>query len=312
MAFREQFSIKWLTIHGMGMLLLAAMPLSANCRPGTQLLLLKTHALLDSLTHEGFQQRLVEGLKTPMAEVGYCLDTISNWSQLEKFPDLGETRILALKSSLQPSQDSIGQRIALVATVLNARNADNAQLSEAFTRPLLVLPYNADEPASMESITVKKVTENLKDRFICHLFINSDPPSVNFHTLSGLNGVTPVQWVMPTGRLSIVVDEKGYLPFDKQIRLDVPGEHHFLIKLKKRRFYHSRFMIPLVAAVVLGGTSHLLEQHNNDRYQSLGQSDFENRPESFRKEFIKAKRWERTKFGALLSAGFFLTLSFWF
>jgi hypothetical protein len=295
-------------------LLLTAVPALSNetgenCRPGSHTLYWKISPDLDSNTHQGFQQNLMQGLGTQLSEIGYCLDTLSAWEELQQSEEAPESRVLQITAGL-PEKDRPG--VLLKAAVIRARGATPERMKEGFTRPLMTLAYSAEEPQSIERVVVQKIIENLKDKFICHLLIKSKPEWINFHIDKGLNGVTPVEWVIPVGRLSISADEKGFLPFHATIELETPGEHEYLIKLKKKRFYHSKMMIPFIAGALASGVSYYMQSYYYDQYSGLGKWDLDNKPESFSEKFGKAKTWERITAGSLIATGFFFSLSFWF
>jgi hypothetical protein len=80
----------------------------------------------------------------------------------------------------------------------------------------------------------------------------------------------------------------------------------------KRRFYHSNFVYPTVAAGLISAAAFLLENHYYRVYQGLGAEDRKNRPGAFAENFRNAKNYERIGYAALGAASLGLALCFAF
>jgi hypothetical protein len=175
------------------------------------------------------------------------------------------------------------------------------------------MAYAGENPATFEAVLVSKIVENMRASYVCHLAVASSPDTVAIATSSGLEGTTPVEWILPLGAtVELSASRERYLSHDREITLDEPGYHTYHIDLTKRRFYHSKLMIPTAVCAAAAGAFYLCDRYYYDQYSSLDQSDFHENPESFEDLYTTALVYERCAQVALALAGVSCTLSFWF
>jgi hypothetical protein len=82
--------------------------------------------------------------------------------------------------------------------------------------------------------------------------------------------------------------------------------------LVHRRFYHSKFIWPTLAAGLTTVAAYVLENQAYRRYQTLNDADLRDRPDVFGKTFAEAQLWERATWTSLALTGTFFGLSFAF
>jgi PEGA domain len=196
--------------------------------------------------------------------------------------------------------------------VLRIRDFAQGKLPEAEARPLVYLRFMPYEAAGLYSVLAKKVAENLRNQYVAVLLIRSTPPGAEVRSASGLVGATPVEWVVPLGNLDLTLSKGGYIDARRNLELVAPGQHTYDLQLAKRRFYHSKFIYPTVAAGLISAAAFVLENHYYGMYQSLGQADRESRPAVFAENFRNAKNYERIGYAALGAASLGLALCFTF
>lgn len=275
------------------------------CAPGSRILFYSPHPLLDSRTAPGFAEDLRKLMEPPLMELGYCLQGIGDYRTLLDTARFGDNLVLhALASEGVPAD--------FVVAVLPVRDWTAHRLPEAVSRPLVSLPLTRDDPSALMDVLVRKVAENLRKQYVAHVFIQSHPSEALARSTSGLQGRTPVEWILPLGSLSVALEQPGYLPLLRDLDLTVPGQHSYDLQMVKRRFYHSGFIYPMAAfgAAALG--AYLMEEHYYAKYQSYGADEQRDRPEIFGRTFGVAKTWERIAYGSAILAGISFAASFRF
>ena len=277
-----------------------------ECERGLQVLFYYPDGAVDQAIYEGFTDELAKELASPLSEIGYCLFRPDDIEQYKADTGLGEN--LVLHTAIRAEE---GKRLLLVAPVRLALLMRN-NLEVALGHPLAEVDFEGADQQTFLTVVVKKIVENLRTSYVCHLRIESEPESVAVATSSGLEGATPVEWVVPLGSVGLTATRKDYVSFEKHIELDAPGYHRLYVELRKRRFYHSRFMYPAAAFLVAAGGFYLAERYYYDKYQSLGEQDYYSRPDEFGERFHTAKAFERLAGASLGLAGVSFVLSFWF
>lgn len=275
------------------------------CAPGSRILFYSPHPLLDVRTAPGFAEDLRKVMEPPLMDLGYCLQGIGDYRSLLDTARFGDNLVLhALVSEATPSD--------FLVAVLRVRDWTANRLPEAVSRPLVTLPLTRDDPAGLMDVLVRKVAENLRKQYVAHVVIQSRPAEATVKSTSGLQGRTPVEWILPLGALSVTMERPGYLPLLRDLDLTVPGQHSYELQLAKRRFYHSRFIYPVAAfgAAALG--AYLAQEHYYSKYQGYGADEQRDRPEIFGRTFGVAKTWERIAYGSAIMAGISLAISFRF
>jgi hypothetical protein len=294
---------------GFSMAAVPAIASSEGCGPGSRLLYYSPHPLLDERTAPGFSDSLGNRMVQPLRELGYCLTAIEDYRTLLDTSRHGGDLVLHALVSEGPQTYGPG---GFLVTLLTVRDLASGKLPEAISRPLVSLPLQRDDPAGLVDVLARKVAENLRRQYVAHVIIQSRPPEAWVRAASGLDGKTPVEWILPLGTLPVVLEKPGYLPLHRELDLSAPGQHNIDLHLAKRRFYHSRFIYPVLAFGATALASYALEEHYYAEYRSLGAEDLRNRPEVFGRTFRVAKTYERIAVGSLALATGCLLLSFRF
>jgi hypothetical protein len=277
----------------------------SGCKAGNQTLFYSPHPLLDARTAPGFSDSVLSQLRDPVLELGYCLEEVKDPRSILDTAKLGENLIL---QTLVPDESP---GMVLVAS-LRVRELALGKLAEAISRPLVSLRFGPDEAQGLPNILARKIHENLRSQYVADLVIRSHPPGAYVRTPNGMEGRTPVEWLMPLGNMSVALEKSGYLPLRRDMDLSSPGQHTYDLQMVKRRFYHSGFIYPALAAGALSAVSFALENHYYSRYQALGAADQNNRPEAFGDTFHTAKSYERLAYTAMGLAWLNLVLCFTF
>ena len=88
--------------------------------------------------------------------------------------------------------------------------------------------------------------------------------------------------------------------------------HTYVIEMRRRRFYHSRFFIPTLVLGASSAVCFVVERVYYKKYQELGRDDRDYDPDPFERNFTIAKNCERAAGVTLGLAGVSLTFSFFF
>ncbi len=313
MSFCRVLKIFCLVITLFGHAALGGQP-SPECENGRQKIFFSAHPLLDTRFGNGFTDTLRSQLKSPLAELGYCLVDIKEYILRKDSAQLSDNLVLHSIVSEGPDPFAgslVGSGTFLVAA-LNIHDWAAGKLPEAISRPLVTLRYHASEIPGLPNILVKKIAENLRSQFVAQLLIQSRPAGAIVHASSGLEGVAPVEWVVPLGEFSVTLESKGYLSIRRDLDLSTPGSHSFEMQMVKRRFYHSKFIYPALVFGAASGLAYIFESYFYSAYRDLGPQDQQDHPERFSKTFHTAKILERTSYGALFASVTCLAFSFRF
>jgi hypothetical protein len=280
---------------------------TSDCKTGNQTLFYSPHPLLDTRTAPGFADSVRRQLAEPLRDLGYCLEEIKDYRAILDTSRFGDNLVLQAQS-----EDAGGGSGTVLVALLRVRELARGGLSEAVSRPLVSLRFGPGEIGSLPNILSKKVSENLRRQFVADLLLRSHPPGAAVRTPSGLEGRTPVEWVMPLGIVPVTLEKTGYLPLRRDIDLAAPGRHAYDLQMVRKRFYHSRFIYPALAAGAATVIAFAFEDHYYAKYQALGPQDQKDRPEAFGETFRTAKTFERLAYTSLGLAWLNLALCFTF
>lgn len=306
--------LKALAVISLGVPLAAAPAIAApaaesdpGCGGGGRTLYYSPHPLLDGRMPQGFPDSLYAQLRGPARELGYCLETVKDPRALLDTAKLGESLWM------QPSvREEAAGSASLVVALLSVRDLARGKLAEAAARPLVSLRFSAAEALGLSSIAARKVAENLRSQYVADLLVRSHPPGANVRAGTGLEGTTPVEWVLPVGTMQVTLTRAGYIDLRREIDLSAPGQHTYDLQMSKRRFYHSRFFYPALAAGAMSLAAFAMENHYYGEYQGLGAAEAKNDPAVFGNTFRAAKNYERLGYTTMGLAWASLTLCFVF
>lgn len=270
---------------------------------------------LDAKTYGGFSRDLFGDLAQQLTDIGYCLRYYSAADSFASTPKGQNNLCLQIHindSSVNHASDNNEEK-NLMADLCRLSEFTKAKTGPSLNRQLLSLIYNAGDSATMRSIFVKKIIENLRTQYICNVVITSDPLGVQVMAVQGgLADVTPLEWVVPVGSLHVQCSKKKYVTLEKDLMLPEPGAHTYFLQMKKRQFYNSKYFYPAIIMLATSVVSYYYKTYYYDRYNRLGELELRNDPDSFGSNFQKAKNFEGASVAALVVCGFFTGLTFWF
>jgi hypothetical protein len=302
-----------------------------SCDAGKRPLYFFADSSLSVLLPEGFGNRLYGQLRQPLEEIGYCLyaltpavlrDTTVQDELVMCFtlPLTITTKKVTRQvepDSGYPADSTVSVTVPdtsaqMVVSLLPVATLRSGRLQSRGTSPLLSVNYTTDELSTFESVIIRKAIENLRDQYICHLRIESNPEGVAISSRRGLEGITPLEWIIPVGRIIVTGEIEGYEPIRRAIDLKKPGNHTYMIDMSKRRFYHSRFFVPTLVLGASSAVCFVMERYYYNRYHQLDRDDRGKSPDPFERNFTIAKNFERAAAGTLGLAGISLVCSFIF
>ena len=215
----------------------AARPSPAtDCKAGNQSLFFSPHPLLDARTAPGFADSVRHQLAAPLNDLGYCLVEVKDYRGILDTARYGDNLVL---QTLVEDAAGGGASGSILVALLRVRDLAQGKLSEAISRPLVSIRYGADEITSLPNILSKKISENMRSQYVADVLIRSHPPGALVRTPTGLEGKTPVEWVMPLGSVPVTLEKPGYLSLTRDIDLSAAGVHSYDLQMIKKRFYHS-------------------------------------------------------------------------
>ena len=228
-------------------------------------------------------------------------------SAMALHPPPADTHSLLLFVEHADRDDSSYVTVTLFTRAAFARSRAEAVPS----RPLATLGYTTNA-VGVPLTLGKLIGENLRTSHLCHLTIETAPPGARVQSDKGLQGTSPVEWVLPVAPVHIVLTLENHLPRAHTIALEQPGRVHYTFELRRRSFVHSRFFPLALGAAALGGAGFALDRLFYTRYRELGEEDYHEQPDAFGRLFKQAQLFERISLGLGVTAGVFLGLSFLF
>lgn len=294
-----------------------------ECVDGKRKLFLLVDNSVTNRCDYDFAGELYAQLKEPLKEVGYCLRLYEATNCNDTSSDFGELlfvwlKVSYIKKSLSDSlSDSFSEgmmidsieELSLSLVSCQATGEDEIMKS---LRPFLLIQFDKSDVLAFTSVLVRKIIERLRNQYISHLRVFSNPDGAIVKTKDGLEGITPVEWVIPIGKTLLTCELKGYNTLTKKVEITSPGVYTYVFELNKRQFYHSNFFIP---ALIFGTSSVVcfgFERYFYEKYRNLGEVDREERPFMFERTFYIAKGFEYAFFGTFMLSGCFVALSFIF
>lgn len=256
-----------------------------------------------------FQRNIFSELEKALTEIKFQLTPLDLSIRRDSLHN--DELVLYLTSTNENSSDfAVDQNLNIC--LFTVRDWISGNTERALAHPLISIQYQADEIETFQSVLVTKIAENIRTQYVCHLRIQSDPGAITILTNSGLEGKTPLEWIVPVGDLTIKSNVSGYEPFQKRINLNNPGIHTYFLELKKKQFYHSKFMYPTILGVLASGAFLFGEQYYYNKYHDYGITETKNNPEKFQKTFKKAQIFETAFYTALACTAVSFTMTFVF
>jgi len=294
-------------------LTLSAFSEPIQCPRGKQIMWFYPNEKLDARTTMGFSAQVFNDLSSSMEQIGYCLTPYDKTDTFQGSPLLQENQVMYLfltetRFNRAPASELKEPELVVVIATLKDLNKGSVLLESL--RPLMSISFSSADIENIRVIFEKKIVENLRTQFICNLTITSDPPGVTVTSLNGLIDVTPLEWVVPVGKLQVSCKRENYMPYKKDIALDRPGMYNYFLQLKKKQFYNSKFFLPALGMGLAAGVSYGFETYYYyGKYEKLTDPNDEHSFETF---FNTAKTCETVAATCLSACVSLLCLSFWF
>ncbi|MBD3418524.1 MAG: hypothetical protein GF398_00250 [Chitinivibrionales bacterium] len=267
---------------------------NAPC-PNTQNLLYIEYADgVNEATYPAFSSELAGEISAAAHDINYCLRMRTSASPIDTGRQSHCLRISARTTDRLIANSSID------TSYLHNLRVHLSGCHPASPPALLVeIDFIQQEAAALPRLLATKIIENLRTQYLCHVKLASSPEKVRIVNKKGLSGMTPLEWVVPVGKISFSAEKEGYFSIDKIIILEHPGNHTFTFELKKRRFYHSKFVYPALLATLTSAAAAAADRYYYNKYQQLGKDDYYANPQLFEKYFERAQRAEGVAAGSL-------------
>ncbi len=295
-----------------------------DCGAGTRPLFFFTDSKGNGNVAPGLKGTLFRNLKKPLEEIGYCLTRFDTTILADSSVQEELVMVLSMDFSVARRSGENGTAPAdspvalydtsalLIVSLVRVDSWSPRQRNRALETPLLTLSYSNEDLPTFVAVLVRKIIENLRMQYICHLRIESIPGGVTIRSNTGLEGTTPLEWITPVGKLPVIGELEGYEPIRRKIDLNSPGMHTYVLEMRKRRFSTSRFFVPTLVLGSSSAVTFLLDRYFYNKYSELGKADRTDRPGEFSRNYTLAKSFERIAVGTLALSGVSLALCFVF
>lgn len=285
---------------------------SANtCRNGKKPIHFAVNTTLQKNIPSDFTNSILGELKPSLNEIGYCLEPIDS-SALRDSSRADELVIYLTAQSEAAQNLKSASSFTLLVCLVRTEDWANGNLDIPLDHPLITITYQPEELSTFESILVKKIIENIRTQYVCHLKLQSNPSGVAITTSTGLEGKTPLEWILPVGDLTIYSNLKGYENYHKKLEFTEPGIHTYFLELKKKQFFNSKFLYPTIAFALASAVCYGYDRYYYSEYLKLGKENYYNQPEQFGNTYNKALNFERASLITLACTAVSFTFTFVF
>lgn len=261
---------------------------------------------VDSIVAPGFSSSLFSQLSLSLPPLGY---TIENFREPVSGVPQRDSASIILSVIAHADSDAV-RTVTATAVPIPIGQPYRFTAENDLLRPLAAISLPAEDTTSTLFLVARKITESLRERYSRRIVITSIPQGAFVKSSTGLSGVAPVEWLVPFGMVDVYAEKKGFLPASARVHRNIPGIDTLSLTLAPRRFYHSSFFLPAVAAGVASIAFYGAEYYHYDKYRNLGAADLQNNPGNFAQRFKNAQTCERLAYGMLGVCGVSLTLSF--
>jgi hypothetical protein len=284
--------------------------LPSECGRGKKVIFYKSTAAVDRKIRSGFSDEFFHALCVPLKEIGYCPLRLDSYADRDSLGVLTPLLLIDVKENLNRADSE--STLTFVIYYLPLKEVRYNYSVPHNANQLISLLFDPGELSTFEAVAVRKTVENLRTQYICHLRLESEPSGVMISSNIGLEGKTPLEWVIPVGELEITGNHIGYNELQRTLRLDSPGIHTYVLEMKSRQFYNSRFMIPTVVFGVSSAILFGIERYYYSQYMDLNKQTLFSNPGQFEYLFNKAKTFEYAAFSSLVLTGISFTCTFFF
>ncbi len=273
---------------------------------GKELIFFDFDSSLSKLLPPSFPQELSEQLKRPLLDIGYRLSEL----HCALSPEDENRSHLILIFSLKPQTTDTDTQYTIQTDLVRINFSEGKQRSQS--SPFISLSFSSSELSTVKTVLSRKIIENLRTHYICHLRVHSSPQGVRIRSGSGLEGVTPLEWIVPVGILTIEGKLKGYEPINHTVEISEPGVHTCYLQLRKRPFYQSRMMIPGAALLLTSAVCFFSERYYFNNYHDLQKNEPEKNSPLLEESYRRAKNFGYMGIASLVLSAVSFSLSFKF
>lgn len=287
---------------------------AAECGSGKRPLFLSIDPRLTTYMPEGFGKNLLNQLDQPLQEIGYCITRFGAAAYNDSTMQDEFVMVISASFVIQNEQETAGfqnpdtsAKISVALVAVNQWKTEERR--QSIQNPLLSLDYSPEEHSIFESVLIRKIIENLRMHYMCHLRIQSVPDGVLISSVNGLQGITPLEWITPLGKLPITGQLEGYEPITRKIDLSTPGTHTYVLQMQQRSFFHSPFFKPGIALCGVSALSFTLDWYFINQYRNFGENENKSNPRIFDRTYKTAELFQAIGITTLLLSGSMFTLS---
>lgn len=266
---------------------------------------------VSSSTDPAFPSRIYKQFREQLKKIGYNLEFLSR----ETLSDTANNREMILFVTMEQefgTEFDDNMVSVMRINLVSVEDWGSGQKSKPFRHPLISLSYEPEELSTFETVLIRKTVENLRTQYVCNLRIHSIPEGAAVRSEVGLEGITPLEWILPVGDISIQASLDGYEQIRKTLNINDPGTHTVFLDMKKRQFYNSKFIYPSVGLGLAAIACLVVENHYYSKYSNLGKQDYHNNPEMFEKYFDRAQTCERLAIASSILCGVSFCFTFIF
>lgn len=273
---------------------------------GKELIFFDFDSSLSDLFPPSFPQELSEQLREPLLDIGYRLSEL----HAALSPEDENRNHLILLFSLKPQTTAADTQCTIETDLVKINVSEGRQRSQSSS--FISLSFGSSELSTVKTVLSRKIIENLRTHYICHLRVQSSPQGVRIKSGSGLEGVTPLEWIVPMGIFTIEGKLKGYEPINHTIEISEPGVHTCYLQLRKRPFYQSRMMIPGAALILTSAVCFFSERYYFNNYHDLQKNELEKNSSLLEESYRRAKNFGYMGIASLVLSAVSFSLSFRF
>lgn len=285
---------------------------SNNCKPNSKPIYFYCAESVRSFTDPGFTVRIYNQFRDPLSEIGYCLEFLDR-ETLSDTINKNEMILYITMEHEQNQQFDIVDSISVMhINLISIEDWNTRRKDKSSRHPLISLSYKPEELSTFETVLIRKTIENLRTQYVCNLRIHSSPQGAFIRSESGLEGVTPLEWILPVGDISINATLDGYEQMKKELDINDPGIHTIFLQMDKRQFYNSKFIYPSIAFGLSAVACFIAESQYYSKYTKLGKDEYYNDPSKFNKTFEKARNCERIAIVSTILCGITFGFTFLF
>ncbi|MBN1128999.1 MAG: PEGA domain-containing protein [Chitinispirillaceae bacterium] len=261
---------------------------------------------IDSALVPNFSRSLYGALEQKFTNINLCVATA-----IDKNAPAGHEGVdLRIGYEAMEDRSMYHGSIVVYFKKTGDEHAANDETNQVLT--LFQIPAGIDRDG-LYMVVAEKIVENVRREVLGEVKVTILPEGAFFILDSALGrNRSPKTLLLLPGTYTLRAWLPKYVPYHQEIKVTAPGVTDVKATLKRRYFYHSRYL-PL--ALFFGAASagaFTAEHYYFRQYMQLGEDDFINQPEKFQNLFDRAKSFEFTGYTLLGLAAAGITVTFFF